>query len=416
MAVSKRSVKNKRDNQGKLTGHPGVVYDVNIKYKTPDGYKAYVKKGFISHDDAVSHEAEMKVKLTKRPSVIASLSENGKQTLSNYIYKWIERYGKTNLRPTTLDGYKSNIKNHIVPQIGHLQLRQITPEAIDDMLINLLDGGLSTSSVRYCHRVLSVALESARKYHYIEDNPARDILTKFGAQGDTPEPYTIAQLQKLLAGTAGTEYEMVDMLGALYGLRVSEIIGLRWHNVDLDAGTFSVKEQLPKLPAGTKIIPDKLPPVKSHSRILPITDFTRPYFEGQQKLQNRQKQLCSLSGTEYFENDLVVAQANGSPYNRSMASEKFSQTLKRLNMPHIRFHDLRHTAATNMHELTGDFYTVSQILGHSLKGMGIELGLSGNFDSVTARYVDVRMDRKKAVLNTYHKEVFKPHKKEDMQR
>ena len=71
-------------------------------------------------------------------------------------------------------------------------------------------------------------------------------------------------------------------------------------------------------------------------------------------------------------------------------------------MERIRFHDLRHTAATNMHELTGDFYTVGKILGHSLKGVGIQLGISTNMESTTARYVDVRLDRIRIVLQTYH--------------
>ena len=71
-------------------------------------------------------------------------------------------------------------------------------------------------------------------------------------------------------------------------------------------------------------------------------------------------------------------------------------------MPHIRFHDLRHTAATNMHQLTGNFYTVGEILGHTLAGIGVSLGLSMNFEAVTARYVDVRLERKKEVLDAYH--------------
>ena len=74
-------------------------------------------------------------------------------------------------------------------------------------------------------------------------------------------------------------------------------------------------------------------------------------------------------------------------------------------MPHIRWHDTRHSAATNMHQLTGDFYTVGMILGHSLKGVGIQLGISNNLESVTAQYVDVRLDRKRVVLDTYHKAV-----------
>ena len=68
-----------------------------------------------------------------------------------------------------------------------------------------------------------------------------------------------------------------------------------------------------------------------------------------------------------------------------------------------RFHELSHTAATNMHQLTGDFYTVGEILGHTLKGIGMSLGISTNLEAVTAQYVDVRLERKKSVLETYHK-------------
>ena len=84
-------------------------------------------------------------------------------------------------------------------------------------------------------------------------------------------------------------------------------------------------------------------------------------------------------------------------------STAFGQLIRHLEMPHLRFHDLRHTAATNMHQLTGDFYTVGEILGHTLKGIGMSLGISTNFDAVTAQYVDVRLDRKKTVLEIYHK-------------
>ena len=406
MAISNRVVKNKRDKDGKLTGRPGTVYDINVKYRTVNGYKAFVKRGFATRAQAATYEAEIKAKFAKKPSVMAALSENGKQTIQKYLMDWIERYGKVNLRPNTIDGYKSNIQNHLIPHIGNYQLRELSPEIIDTMLSQLFDEGLSNSSVRYCFRILSVALESARKYHYIENNPARDILTRFGKQGETPDPYTIPQLQRLIAGIAGDEYEMPIMLAGLYGLRISETIGLRWKNVDLAAGTFNVKEQLPELAPGSKVIPEKLPPVKTHSRILPITDLAKPYFERAIQLQKRQKELCQLSDIPYHENGLVMAHVDGSPYRRDGVDVKFAQILRKLHLPHIRFHDLRHTAATNMHELSGDFYTVSQILGHSLKGMGIELGLACNFDSVTSRYVDVRIERKKMVLDNYHKAVF----------
>jgi integrase len=91
-------------------------------------------------------------------------------------------------------------------------------------------------------------------------------------------------------------------------------------------------------------------------------------------------------------------------------STNFGQLIRHLEMPHIRFHDLRHTAATNIHQLTGDFYTVGEILGHTLKGIGMSLGISTNLEAVTARYVDVRLKRKKEVLDKYHTAVKKKKK------
>lgn len=87
----------------------------------------------------------------------------------------------------------------------------------------------------------------------------------------------------------------------------------------------------------------------------------------------------------------------------SWISGSFGKMLEDVGLPRIRFHDLRHSAATNMHQLTGDFYTVGEILGHTLKGIGMSLGISTNLEAVTAQYVDVRLERKKAVLEAYHK-------------
>lgn len=147
-------------------------------------------------------------------------------------------------------------------------------------------------------------------------------------------------------------------------------------------------------------------PVKAGERTLPLTDTILPYFRCHKMQQEKQKQLLAASGEWYYDNDLVLAKPNGLPERRDRVSASFGQFLRHQEMRHIRFHDLRHSAATNMHQQSGDFYTVGQILGHSsLKGVGIQLGISNNLESVTEQYIDVRMDRKLLLLENYHKAV-----------
>ena len=404
MAITERTVKNKRNSSGILTGKPGIVYDVNVKYQSEGKLKAHSKKGFATKSEAQQYEAMMKNKLSN-PSYVPPTASQRRMTVRDYLAEWIERHGNANLRPSTKASYESHIRNHINPYIGDVYLGQLTPAMLDDMFAKLAEKGLSQSSVKYAHRIIGVALEHARKYHYIESNPARDIITKFGKQGKTPEPYTVEEMRQLLACAMGNEWELIVILGGLYGLRLSEILGLRWRNVDLENQTFSVVEQLPfALPAGTTSA-SEMAPVKSSERTLPMTNLTMPYFIRQVWRQTNQRILLESSGEDYYDNDLVIAKPNGCPERRERVSANFGQFLRHQGLRHIRFHDLRHSAATNMHELTGDFYTVGQILGHSLKGIGIQLGISNNMEAVTAQYVDVRLERKSFVLNSYHEKL-----------
>lgn len=162
MAVSSRQVKNKRDSNGVLTGRPGTVYDVNIKYTAPDGKKkSYAKKGFATKKEATQHEAEMKTKL-QNPGQIASITSQRKQTVASYLNDWVESYARVNLRPSTYDGYKKTIANYINPYIGGVALNQLTPAMVDKMFQQIIDKGLKPSTAAGAKRVLSVALRDRK--------------------------------------------------------------------------------------------------------------------------------------------------------------------------------------------------------------------------------------------------------------
>ena len=342
MAISTRQVKNKRDSNGVLTGRPGTVYDVNIKYTAPNGEKkTYSKKGFPTKKEATQHEAEMKAKL-HNPGQIASIASQRKQTVASYLNEWVESYARVNLRPSTYDGYKKTIANYINPYIGGVALNQLTPAMVDKMFQQIIDKGLKPSTAAGAKRVLSVALSHARKYRYIETNAAKDTLTKFGKSDKTPDPYTPEQVKALMQRVEGTVWEMPVILGGLYGMRRSEILGLRWRNVDLENNTFDVFEQLPfKVPPKTKVIEEMAPP-KSNGRKLPITELARPFFLKQFAMQEAQREQAEKDGKPYYDNDLVVAKPDGSPISASWVSSQFGKLLEDLDMPHIRFHDLRH--------------------------------------------------------------------------
>lgn len=403
MGISERQVKNKRNSKGVPTGKPGTVYDVNIKYITAEGKKTYAKRGFLTLKEAKLHEAEMVVKL-QNPSPVPEVNEMSKTTLGEYLQTWFELYS-INHRESTKAGYKTNINKHISPRIGHLKMKQVSAPIIDKLYGDLIKSGLKPATVRYVHRTLSVALETARGYGIIEKNPAKDTITKLSGKSETPEPYTLEQTQLLMSHVAGTEWETIVALGCLYGLRRNEILGLAISKIDLEKNVFKVDEQLPfNLPADVVHL-DQLAPTKSKERTLPITELTRSLFVRQIETVQKQKQMMHRAGQAYHDNDLLICQPNGAPYRPDTISARWSRLLKTLGLPHIRFHDLRHTAATNMHELTGDFYTVGEILGHTLKGIGMTLGLSSNLDAVTSQYVDVRQQRKLDVLQIYHQKI-----------
>lgn len=401
MPIYNRKVKHKKGKDGAVSSREGTVYDVYFKYNTPEGKKTYAKRGFTDRKEAQEHEAKMRLKLAK-PAYSLKAAEEGKKPLKEYLARWLEQYAKSNVRPNTYAGYERNIRNHINPTLGNTPLNAISSPMLDQLYRNLLKSGLAINTVKYVHRTLSIALEHAVSYQYIENNPTRNTLTKFTSKVKTPEPYTIEQMKQLLEGVKDTQWEFIIVLGGLYGMRRNEVLGLRWSNIDEGQGCFHIMQQLASRET-KKATGETLAELKEdHSlRTLPITNEASIYFERQKARRNTS-----------INSDFIVCKEDGKPLSEGHISRDFNKLLKELGLPYCRFHDLRHAAATNMHQLTGDFYTVGEILGHSLKGIGNQLGIVGGLEAITERCVDVRLERKRMVLETYHKAVQKKAAKE----
>ena len=410
MAIRERKVKNKRNSQGILTGRPGIVYDVNVKAYENGKQKSIAKRGFATRREAELYEAQIKLELQTGSAAMVGYGPESKQKLKEYLPKWYESYHH-NLAKSTRYSYWSGINIHLIPMLGEVSLNKLTPQMIDDMIAQLREKGLAENSVRYCHRILSSALSSAVKYGYIPNNPAKNIMTRFSKNaGRKYDKYTVEQVQQLLAFVHGNVLETVVLLAVLFGLRLSEALGLRWRDVDLTHRQITLRGQIPcDLPKDAKIVPH-LEPLKDRdegeTRSFPITEEALPIFLRLRQEQADQRRLCKLGGVKYYDNDLVVCKPDGSPYLQKRISAKFNGFMRSTGMPKIRFHDLRGTAGTNMYNLTGDFYAVSQILGHSVDDFSQQMGVNLKINTVTTRYVQVQEQRKLSVLTAYHQAVF----------
>lgn len=402
MPVYSRKVKNKRLPDGSPSHREGTVYDVSFTYISNGEKLQYGKRGFLDKQSATKHEAEMRLKVTS-PTYSKNADMQGKQTLGTYLLQWLDSYAKANVRPSTYDGYETNIKKHIIPQLGSVALNKVSGPMLDELYSNLLQSGLSANSVKYVQRTLGISLRHALIYQYISVNPAQHTISKISTKTKTPDPYTIQQVKKLTRNLPDSPWEFIVVMGALYGLRRNEILGLQVQNIHLEEGYFSIEHQLANR-ATRKATGQIITKVKEDCSVrdLPITDYTKIFF--QRQLMRRGTVLLRKD-CPYP--DFLVLSPLGTPYCEEHISMNFREITDRLNLPKIRFHDLRHTAATNMYQLTGDFYTVGEILGHSLKGIGNQLNLSGSFEAVTDRYIDVRLERKKFVLDAYHKAIAK---------
>lgn len=270
------------------------------------------------------------------------------------------------VKPSTLDSYRRNIRNHVLPTLGDRQLRQLTAAMLNGLYAelessgNLRTGkGLDPKTVRYVHTIIHKLLADAVDLGLVKMNVA-DRATPpepkaKGLQG--PKAWTSAELAAFLKLVEGHRLEAAWNLAAFTGMRRAEILGLRWHDIDLEIGRLAIRQTL--VAVGYELVTSS--PKSHQARAVEIDDLTcrllREHREGQLRDQ-------AEWGTDYQDNDLVFSRENGSPIHPHTLSQAFERIVERSGLPKISLHGLRHTHATlglafGVHEKV-----VAERLGH----------------------------------------------------
>ena len=326
--------------------------------------------------------------------------EPSKVTLAVYLGRWLADYAKNSVSAKTYERYAEIVDKHLIPAIGGYRLAKLQPLHIQGYYSKALDsgrrngkGGLATRTVLHHHRVLREALQRAIKWQLLTRNPAQDVEAPRSLRRETKvldEAATVALINK----SKSSRLRLPIVLAATTGMRRGEILALRWQDVDLVARTLAVQQSLEETKAG---IAFKHPKTAKGRRMITLPDLTVAELRRHKAEQAKGKLLLR---TAYRDNDLVCATLDGSPWAPSKLTGMFADNLKRWKLAQIRFHDLRHTHASQLLRAGIHPKIVSERLGHSTVGLTLDTysHVLPGLQEEAARKIDLALGGKIAKL------------------
>ena len=281
-----------------------------------------------------------------------------RQTLKDFLTRWLEDCVKPSVRPSTYVSYEQQVRVHISPQLGQIQLSKLTPQHIQKYTNERLKKGLSGKTVKYHLSLLKMALGQALKWNLVARNVAMLVdpprVEKFEVQPITPK-----QAKIFLKAIEGDRMEALFTVALSLGLRRGEALGLRWQDIDFDARTLRVNQSLQRL--NGKLVLSELK-TKSSRRIL---DIPNSLMNKLKEHRTRQLEEKMRLGSMWQETGLVFTSSIGTPIDPRHVKRRLDPLLKNAELPHFRVHDLRHFCASLLLAQGVPLKVVSDILGHS---------------------------------------------------
>ena len=281
----------------------------------------------------------------------------GRLTVGEHLHNWLEGYVRTNCSLRTLDGYESIIETHLIPALGHIQLKHLHQQAIQSYYGKACER-LSSRTVHHHHRVLSQSLKYAVRQGYLGYNPC-EFADPPSPKGRAMRTLTPDEVEVLFENAQDNYYYPVIYTAVSTGLRQAELLGLPWRGVDLDFLSILVSQVLYKRRG---ICQFKEPKTRHSRRRVAMTPklalFLREYRE-------EREQLYRELGKELTLDDLVFTSVELKPLNPSVLTHAFTRLARQAGLEGVRFHDLRHTFASLMLLRGAKPKVISEALGHS---------------------------------------------------
>jgi integrase len=279
----------------------------------------------------------------------------GRLTVAEHLKNWLEGYVKTNCSQRTLDGYLSIIECHLIPALGHVQLKHLNPQAIQSYYGKACEK-LSARTVAKHHRLLSQALKYAVRQGYLGRNPC-ELVDPPSWKARPMRTLTPSEVEALFDMLKDNPIYPATYTAVSTGLRQAELLGLRWRDIDLDLLAISVSQVLYKRRGVCQIKEPKTAHSRRRVSMTPkLAVFLREYKAECESLYWQLGQPLSL--------DSLVFGNVEKPLDPSALSHEFARVAKLAGLEGVRFHDLRHTFASLMLLRGAKPKVISEALGH----------------------------------------------------
>ena len=312
----------------------------------------------------------------------------GRVTLGEFLDKWLSSHAEPNTAPKTFIRYEQLIRVHLKPALGGVLLAKLRPLQVQDAYNEIKAKGLSNRTVLHCHRVLRQALQHAVKWGLLARNPTDAV--------DAPRPKRFEvnalrpdQARLLQEAADESRYGPLVRAALTTGLRQGELLGLRWKDVELDAGVLSVRQTCQWLPGKGFVFGEP----KSRKSLRAVT-LPASVVDALRRHRAAQLEERLAAGPAYVDRDLVFADPVGRPTHISTLRKYWLALTAAIGLNGLRFHDLRHTHASLLLQQGVHAKVVSERLGHATTAItmdiyshvapGLQVDAARRFDEVLA--------------------------------
>ena len=315
-------------------------------------------------------QQDVKYKLQEyKKQMLMGVRNEDKLTVSDWFYSWLFDYRKQDLKPKSFQRYHGIYKNYIEnTDFGNIKLNDLRTTHLQRHYKKLLDNGVTPTTIRQINTNLKTCLNEAERQGYIQKNWCKLVTLPKKEDNKEVKVLTKQEQEKFLEAIKGHELELLYIVALGTGLRIGEILGLKWSDIDFKNNELHVNRSLQKaaIYEDDKIVryevQETTPKTKNSLRTIPVPQNIIKKLIAHKKEQN---ELILLLQEEYDNKNYVFCNKLGKPIEDKRPGRNLKTILTSISIEPIKFHALRHTYATRLFEAGIPPKTVQHLMGHS---------------------------------------------------